>query len=545
MRGKILNSFMALLNILVGIVLIIFSIKIPQDITELTVQEIEIVKILKIVLYIVLGFTTALNIMQYFYNSQNSTRRTGYLISFFTIIFILMKHYILGAFGIVGGIVILYGNFKEQWVELNSVAMISVIGIVIVVTLILTGMCFVYKNIGAYIIKKQNENEIAYKEDYFRYVTELGIDEPYINIKKDGKYGYINTNGEIKIDFKYDYASPFVKVSFFNKNFQVAMVCFDGSTQIILKNERVVMSYRTESVNSNYEAKMTELKDIYKNTFKQSGEMKFEVEEKDNSITKIPAIKETSEEYTYRYDYNETYDILVTQSSMGFGDIYELAKKDDLSFKIKLECENLDYDEDYLYLFSNGYIPYYARSIRKQGWITGSLITETLRGDGQIIEFINDTILLKDHNKDTFYFIKNDNNINIISPSYKEIFICDNDRFIVKKSNNKYVVINSNYEKVISEEWDFVDLSLVSEGIYIFGNTNGVIDFNDYNYASNMKLKIYNRDGYLLSDNVEQVYSKYYSISSDEKTKYADRYSSFLNSLKKMNVKYVGDKFYK
>lgn len=545
MRGKIVNSFMALLNILVGILLIVFAIKIPQDITELTVQEIQIVKILKIVLYVVLGFTAALNIIQYFYNNQNSTRRTGYLIAFFTITFILMKHYILGAFGIVGGIVILYGNLKEQWMELNSVAMISVIGVAIAASLILSGMCFVYKNIGAYIIRKQNENETAYKEDYFRYVTELGIEEAYINVKKDGKYGYINASGEIVIDFKYDFASPFVKVSFFNKNYQVAMVCFDGSTQIILKNERVVMSYRTESVNTNYEAKMAELKDIYKNTFKQSGEMEFEVEEKNDSIAKIPAIKEPSEEYTYRYDYNETYDILVTQSSMGFGDIYELARKDDLSFKIKLDCENLDYDENYLYLFSNGYIPYYARSIRKQGWITGSLITETLRGDGQIIEFVNDTILLKDHNKDTFYFIKNDNDVNIISPSYKEIFICDNDRFIVKKSNNKYAVVNSNYEKVIDAEWDFVDLSLVSEGLYIFGNTNGVIDFNEYNYANNMKLKIYNREGYLVLENAEQIYGTYYNISDDEKIKYADRYSSFLNNLKKMNVKYVGDKFYK
>ena len=37
------------------------------------------------------------------------------------------------------------------------------------------------------------------------------------NVKIDGKYGYINQNGETVIDFKYDYASPFIKIVQYNK----------------------------------------------------------------------------------------------------------------------------------------------------------------------------------------------------------------------------------------------------------------------------------------------------------------------------------------
>ena len=47
---------MALLNILIGLSILIYSLKIPKDITELTVQEYDIVKILKIVIYVGLGY---------------------------------------------------------------------------------------------------------------------------------------------------------------------------------------------------------------------------------------------------------------------------------------------------------------------------------------------------------------------------------------------------------------------------------------------------------------------------------------------------------
>ena len=79
----------------------------------------------------------------------------------------------------------------------------------------------------------------------------------------------------------------------------------------------------------------------------------------------------------------------------------------------------------------------------------------------------------------------------------------------------------------------------------IFGKIGGVINFNEYNYANNIKLTAYDRDENVIIDNVEQIYNTYYSISDDENIKYADRYSDFLNNLKKMNVEFVGDEFYK
>ena len=65
MRGKTTNLFTAVLNILLGVIIAIFSIKIPQDITELTVQENQIVSILRVILYVIIvivTFSTTANI---------------------------------------------------------------------------------------------------------------------------------------------------------------------------------------------------------------------------------------------------------------------------------------------------------------------------------------------------------------------------------------------------------------------------------------------------------------------------------------------------
>ena len=59
-----------------------------------------------------------------------------------------------------------------------------------------------------------------------------------------------------------------MNIRMYNKNFQVALVCKDRVSYVIMKNKRTVMSYMSESSNDNYAAKMKELKDIYKNTLR-------------------------------------------------------------------------------------------------------------------------------------------------------------------------------------------------------------------------------------------------------------------------------------
>ena len=85
---------------------------------------------------------------------------------------------------------------------------------------------------------------------------------------------------------------------------------------------------------------------------------------------------------------------------------------------------------------------------------------------------------------------------------------------------------------------------MIGAGIYIVGSTKQVIEFNDYNYAENMNLKLLDYNGNTIIDNVQQVYLKNYSISNEKTGNYSLKYSNFLNSLKVMKYDFIGDRFY-
>ena len=269
MRGKIVNLCIGFMNILFGVLILIYTLNVPQDQTLLTVQEQAVTKIILFGIYAVLAVILIINVIQYYNNIKDNTFKTGYMLALFVVSFIFIKQPAIASFTIISGIIVMFNSIRENLVEIDSTTAISITVLIMVAIVLLMGVSLSYKQIGTYIKDKKNENELEFKPTFFKYITELGINDIYINVKKDGKYGYIDQNGEIRIDFKYDYASPFIKIIQYNKVFDVALVCEDGSSKIILKNERVVMSYRSESSHENYDAKWNELEQIYRDTLGQ------------------------------------------------------------------------------------------------------------------------------------------------------------------------------------------------------------------------------------------------------------------------------------
>lgn len=539
MRGKIVNLCIGFMNILFGALLFVYTYYVPQEITELTIQELSVTRSLLNVIYVFLAIVVFFDIFQYRTNRDNSGMKTGYLIGFFSLSFLIIKGPIIACFAIVSGFIIIIQTFKDTVVEFDSTTGISIVSIVMVGIIVAIGCSLFYKDIGKSIKNKQNENNLEYKSDYFKYITELDIEEPYINVKKDGKCGYIKPNGDVAIEFKYDYASPFVEITAYNKNFQIALVSQDKVSYIILKNERQVMSYISEASNDDYEAKFDELEDIYKNTLEQSGQMNCEVQKKIDNKTKIPVYEELSEDYTYRYDYNDEYDLLVTKSNLGLNDKFELAKKDNLDMRMKLECKNMDYDEKYFYLYSNHTIPYFDVAEKEQGWFSNYGKKNNMKGQAQILDIVDNKIILKDYSNDVIYFVDLETHEKL-SDSYKEIYIGDN-VYIVKNTNNKYMVIDKEFNKIFDEECDIVDTSLAEIGLYVFCNVdeNEEIEFNDYNYAK-LNWKLLDSNGDTMSENIEQIYSEFYKNSNDKKKSNKE----FLEILKNLDFSFVGDKFY-
>ena len=545
MRGKVVNISIGLLNILLGIVIGVFTFIVPQDITLITVQENQVRTYILIAIYAVMGVLILFNLIEYFIHRKDGEVRNDYIFSLFMLSFIFIKEPLLAILPIVSGIFIISKTIRENLVEVNSMFAIS-IAILLATAMAISMVCSVfYSQIGTYIKDKENEDEQAYKSDYFKYVTELNeapYNEPYINIKKDGKYGYITTSGQEVIGFEYDYASPFIQINVYDKKFEIALVCKDGQSIVILKNGRKVLTYRSESADENYNAKIQELQDLYNNTFKQEGTMQYEINKITNNISKVPVYAEDSEkDYTYRYDYNVEYDLIVTKSNMGLSDKYELAKKDNLNVRIALDCNAISYDENFAYIFSNGTIPFYDLNKREQGWFTGYGKKVTMSGKAQILDFFDDKILIRNYNDHTIYFI--DSKGNILSEIYKEIYVLT-DRYIVKGENNKYKIIGKDFQKIFENEYDYIDPYLVNYGLYIVGNTSDGVEFNKFNYAK-MNLSLINSNGETIMENIEQIYGNFYKISNEKNKSYATRYTEFLENVKSIEYNFVGDNFYK
>lgn len=543
MRGKIVNLCIGVMNLLFGALILIFTQYVPQDKTLLTVQENTVVVNILRAIYVLVVSVAILNVVQSYNHRTDTTFNTAYIIGAFVLSFIFIKEPIIAAFSIISGLIILFKSIKENLVEIDSTTGISVSIVIMAVTVILAILSFSYASIGESIKNRENTNETAYKEDYFKYITELDseYDEPYINVKINGKYGYINPNGETKIEFIYDYASPFIEITAYEKKFYIALVCKDGSSYVILKNGRKVLSYRTESADDNYKAKIEELEEIYYSTLGQSGIIKYEIEYEDNSMNKVPAYNENTLEYTYRYDYNDEYDLIVTQSNLGMGDKYELAKKDNLDFRITLDATALDYDSNYLYLFSNGTIPFYEISKRNQGWFTSYGMKNSMSGKAQILDFFGERILLKNYNNDTIYFIDEDKKI--ISEEYKDIFICSSDRYIVRNNddNGFFKIINDNYENIYNKEFAAISPILYSQNLYLVSNDISALEINDYGYAI-MNWSLMNYDGQIILEGIEQIYNEYYEFLDNTKNNKA--YEEFEETIKSLNYRFVGEQFY-
>lgn len=540
MRGKIVNLCIGFMNIAIAVLLCIYTINVPQDKTLLTVQENTVVRYLLNVIYILVTTVAVINAIQSYNHRSDTVFNTAYIIGVFCLSFFFIKEPIIAAFNLVAGIIILFKSMIENLVEIDSTTAISVSLVVIIVTVIVAILTLSYKNIGESIKDRENKNELAYKKDYFKYITELGdgYQEPYINVKKDGKFGYITPSGQVVIEFMYDYASPFVEITAYDKKFHVALVCLDGQSLVILKNGRKVMTYRSESDDQNYAAKLEELKTIFKDTLAQESEMRYEIEFKNSNKAAVPIYQEEATEYTYRYDYNYEYDLIVTQSSMGLGDKYEFAKKNDLAIRIELDTNDLDYDENALYLFSNGTIPFYEVSKRTQGWFTSYGKKSPMTGKAQILDFFGERMLLRNYNDNTIYFI--DGEGNMLSDVYKDIFVCGDGRYIVKDKDGFFKVINDDYVLSFENRFAAINPRLVSKGLYLTLDTTQNIKTNEYDFAE-MNWKLVGYDGNVILDGIEQIYDQTYQIKNiKDKTVYA----KFEEDIKALNYEFVGDKFY-
>ena len=210
MRGKIVNLCIGAANILLGILILVFTLVVEQDIKLMTVQESQVVDGILTSLYIIMAVTILIDLYQWYTHRRDLSFNVAFFLGVFVFMFIFIKSPLVSLVSFISGILILIKSLKENLVEIDSTFAISVMVLLMAATVITTIVTVFYQDIGQNIKEKEDKDLLKYDVGFFKYITELEIEDVYINVKKDGKYGYINQNGDVVIDFVYDYASPFV-----------------------------------------------------------------------------------------------------------------------------------------------------------------------------------------------------------------------------------------------------------------------------------------------------------------------------------------------
>ena len=525
MKGKKTNIFLGILNIILGLLLIMYVwYMLHNNKLELTRHQRFVMNIEHNIIFGISVVICFINFVFSIFNMKKGYYFVFYLFSLVGIITFFTPIYIYPIFTIISGILIIRTLSKNNYIEKDnffaSTIIIIMMGIIGLSAISLSQ----YKKIAEYIKKREDINLTAYNPEYFKYVEEIPDKSIYINVKLNGKYGYINKSGETKIDFKYDYATPFYKIRAYDKTFELAAVSTKNTTDVIMKNERKVMSYNSEYANEDHEGKRDEFVKILKDVIGEKNP-ELEVSNKYNGFATRNIYEDTKNSNEKRYQFTDKYDVLIQKSEITEKEIYTLVTKRDLLKNskskgdyIKLNAEQLIYDDNYLYVYNNGFLPYFSPSKKEQGWFNLQGKKYTLNNNVQIEVFEDKRLAIKRKPRKITYFASNeDEDLKAISPIYKEV-IPDGDNYIVKNMNEKWQIVDKNFQPRTKLEYDIFISTLITEGIYIFANIDNGIEIDDYGYAK-LRYTMIDRNLNVIGTNLKEMYNfniKYLNRNSDE-----------------------------
>lgn len=543
MRGKIVNSVVAGMNLFFGLLVLLFNFYLPS-ISRASTEELKVITEINRYILALTIVVAIINLITLICNRKDKILLFTYILAIFSSCFYFVHVPYIGVLYILSALMVIIQMFRENMIYMNNTFYIVVVAIVMIAIGLLGLNILTYKDKVKKIVKEESKGYLEYNTEYFKNISILGEDnEFYLNVERDGKWGYINKNGETKIEFKYDYASPFVTITMYDKDFDIALVCQDDTASIILKNQRTVMSFRNDIALDNYQKQIEKLQELYTGTFNQSGKIT-------EKFSKIPTSSMNTikayDKYPYRYPFNDEYDIYITVSQTGTKNRYEFMKKDNSNIKVSIDCDNLKFDGNNLYVYSNGYLPFYKTSENKQGWYTKETKRVELEGNIQILEFFEQYILIKDYDKEIIYFANE--NGERVSDEYKDIFVLD-DAYIVKNMDNKYIIVNKEFQQMLDIEYDYINPMLLNQGILICANLPAKVNFNSSGFPSNLqydlvdlsgnKISLKNADGTVIDT---PAYSQVYYIDNK---KNVSSYDTYINNLTNIDYEFIGEEFYK
>ena len=145
MRGKTVNLCIGFMNILLGALILLFTLYIPK---EITIQENYVVTYIKYAIYVVLIVVSIIDFYQSINHRNDTTFNLGYILGIFVLSFIYIKQPIISVFSIISGLVVLIKSLTENLVELDSTLGISISIVIMATIFIICIVTFNYALLG-------------------------------------------------------------------------------------------------------------------------------------------------------------------------------------------------------------------------------------------------------------------------------------------------------------------------------------------------------------------------------------------------------------
>lgn len=436
-----------------------------------------------------LALTFIINLIYIFKNWHNKKSMilnilaTVSVILSIVLLFILESYkyvYIISILAILGILLLIFNKDEEEEKKHKILFGIMIINITL---FIISSIGFICVKNDFKIIYANNEKNLI--KNIIQESSGLETNIP-IKVKKNGKWGYINSSGNTIIDFDYDDCSEFIEIENIdtNEKYYIAVVSIGNELRIITNNNKQIASYKNTKRERiiNYSDISYYLKDNLQDDAKSlNTKIEINVSEYDSGYLYYSSEKEIK--YNSKWGYNSE-DILSFDISNNEGGTIELiynTKTGSVTYnRRKVSIDGFlyfykdsedSYSSEYIDTYKNGYIPIYNFEKEIFGWIDLKGQTHYINGKKQILDFNDKYIAIKDYSidADARVYIMNYNG-EIVSEYYKEITVLDKG-FVVKKQNGKNVYLDDNLRQ-ITQEYDVIDTCRVNDGILIVSNLN-------------------------------------------------------------------------
>lgn len=359
-----------------------------------------------------------------------------------------------------------------------------------------------------------------------------------IKARKNGKYGYIDSSGNVVIDFVYDDCSDFTEINVLttNKKYYIAEVSFGNEIRFITSDNKTICTQKNTKLKRNLS--VNHIPNSFISALKENSK------ELNISIN----IEKDSSSLNYSYYENHNYNTINSKYTSNNILAFEVPNKEGKKIELLYNpiTKNVIYNNnsisingklciykngDFLYLntYKNGYIPIYNFEGNIFGWIDSNGQSHYLNGKKQILDFNNKCIAVKDYsitsNKKAYLI---DYNGNRISEFCQEIALLDKG-YIIKKENGKNIYLDDNL-KQISQEYDIINDALLKDGILIVSNSASSL-YNEKN-TYNLKISLLNiNNGQIIGENFDYISG----MPDNKNTSYInsnyDNYTEYYNSL--------------